>query len=127
MQKSLLALKHGDRVYCTIGFSDVIFLEKEKPPSGFIKYKTLEGEEKREHSDRFRIISKGNKCAEYVVDGENYEEKAIIIERKARECGFRVEKTKGKNSYSLKIFGDTQDHVDDFVTLCCQDKYTLYF
>jgi len=73
------------------------------------------------------IISKGNKYAEYIVDGDNCEERAIIIERKARGCGFRVEKTKGKYSFFLKIFGDIQDHVDDFVTLCCQDKSTLYF
>jgi len=126
-RKSVSELKRGDRVYCTTEFSDVIFLEKEKPLSNYVKYKTLEGEEKGEHSDRFRIISKGNKYAEYIVDGENYEERAIIIERKARGCGFRVEKTKIKNSYSLKIFGDTQDHIDDFVSLCCNGKYTLYF
>jgi len=126
-QKSLLELKRGDRVYCTTEFSDVIFLEKEKPPSDFIKYKTLDGKEKRKYSDHFCIISKGNKYAEYIVDGDNYEERTIIIERKARGCGFRVEKTKRKNSYYLQIFGDTQDHVNDFVTLCCQDKYTLYF
>lgn len=126
-QRSVSELKHGDKVYCTTELSDVIFLEKEKLPSGYVKYKTLEGEEKREHSERFRIISKGNNYAEYIVDGENCEEKAIIIERKARGCGFRVERAERKKSYILKIFGDSQAHVDDFVSLCCNDKYTLYF
>ncbi|MFX0058601.1 MAG: hypothetical protein ACFE85_16505 [Candidatus Hodarchaeota archaeon] len=125
-QEFLSQVKAGEKVYCITELSDVTFLEKDVPPYLWVKFKTSDGLEKIQHPACFRIISKGNKLAEYIVEGNDYENRVKKIEREARGCGFRVEKKKLKNSYKLRIFGDKQDQVDDFVILFCQNAFTFY-
>jgi hypothetical protein len=122
-QDSLSDVSQGDLVYCTTEYSDVIFLEKEESVNELVRFKTLDGEEKKQYSAYFRKISKGNKYAESIVEGENSEARALLIETKARRCGFRVEKTKKKNSFVLRIFGDKQKQVDDFIAHFCKKDF----
>ena len=124
-QEFLSKVQTGDRVYCTTELSDVIFLEKDAPPYRWVKYKTSDGEEKIQHPACFRNISQGDKFAEHKVEGDNYKLRVKTIERKARELGFRVEKLKLKEGYLLKIYGDTQENVDEFVALVCNNDFTL--
>ncbi|MHA2051669.1 MAG: hypothetical protein ACW986_18820, partial [Promethearchaeota archaeon] len=117
--KFLEMVKHGEEVYCTTEVSNVIFLQKETPPLGWVEYRTLEGEVKFQHPACFRIISKGNKSAECYIKGLNYKERTSVVERKARECGFRVEKLELRTSFHLIIYGDQQNQVDDFILIWC--------
>lgn len=116
----------GDKVYCTRERSDVILIEKDVPPNGWIKYRTVKGEEKVQHPIYFRTISKGNKCAKLRIEGKDFRSKAEIIELKARELGFRVEVAEFKDGYLFKIYGDSQDEVDDFVSLYCKNGFNVY-
>lgn len=106
-------VRPGDVVFCTAAIHDVVFLEHPSNIYGDVKYKTIDGEIREAPSFCFRIISKGNKFAEYETSDK---EKADSYSRLARRNGFRVEKQKIKNVYVLKIYGDIQKEVDDFVT-----------
>ncbi|UCC21166.1 MAG: hypothetical protein JSV62_07795 [Promethearchaeota archaeon] len=105
-------VKSGDRVFFTAEIYDVIFLEHPSNVYGDVKYKTIDGEIREAPAFCFRIISKGNKSAEYKTKDEY---KADLYEMTAREYGYRVEKKKIKEEYIIRIFGDTQEEVDQFV------------
>jgi len=40
--------------------------------------------------------------------------------------GFRVERQNLGDSCLLRIYGDYQEEVDDFITLCCNNDFVLY-
>ena len=90
------------------------FLEKPEYKQGYCKYKTRDGIIREAPSFCFANISKGNKFSEYETK-EQY--KVDLYARYARRKGYRVEKNKLNDFYLLKIFGDTQEEVDDFVGL----------
>jgi hypothetical protein len=102
----------GDLVYCTSEIQNVYFLQKPTHRYGNCIYETINGEIKEAPTLCFRIVSKGSKCAQYKTKDQQI---ADSFDHLARSFGFRVEKIKLKDSYLLKIFGDTQEEVDDFV------------
>ena len=73
-----------------------------------------------------RTISKGNYVAEYLAKGNESEIDSLMIKRMALEAGFRVEIEKSEMGHLIKIFGDSQREVDDFMTLCVYNKFVLY-
>ena len=73
----------------------------------------------------FRNISKADYYAEYNVEGKNYEARTEILKERARELGFRVEIIKLNEGLLLKIYGNSQEDVDDFVALVCNNNFTL--
>lgn len=113
----------GDRVYCTTELSDVIYLEN--LPYDLVKYKTLSGEERTQHAACFRNISKADFSGEFKVEGKNSKARAEALKEHAHELGFRVELIKLEDSYSLKIFGDSQDEVDDFIAFICNNDFNI--
>ncbi len=113
-KKEFLAhVKQGDICFCTARVDNVIFIEHPSNIHGDVKYKTLDGEIREAPNFCFRIISKGNKFAEYETHDE---EKAENYSRLARSNGFRVDVDKIKDTFFLKIYGDLQEEVDEFVT-----------
>lgn len=118
--------KTGDTVYCTTKAVCVILLGKSSEAGGKCKYETHDGLIEEEWAFCFRTISKGNMVSEYVVKGDGYEERALYLEHLAQSNGFRVEKQRLGKSYILKIFGDSQEDVDDFVNLCCINDFVLF-
>ena len=137
-------IKSGDIVYCTREGKDVIFLEKpplkaftryhkykkegEKYPpfSGDVKYKTLNGEMRECAIACIVRISTCDFFSEYEIKGLNEisQNRLNSHENIARAAGFRVEKTETNSSYLLKIFGDSQEKVDDLV-MCFQNDLML--
>lgn len=106
-------VKPGDICFCTAEIHDVIFLEYPSNRYRDVKYKTVDGEIGEAPSFCFRIISKGNKFALYETKEKD---KAEDYSRLVRRNGFRVEEEKKENIYLLKIYGDNQEEVDEFVT-----------
>ena len=137
-------LKRGDIVYCYKECEDVIFLEppsdkayekykqwilegdKDPPFTGRIKYKTFHGTIGFSPVACIVKISVGNFYAEQEFKGKNYEVISKNKEILARQAGFRVERIKLDSSILLRIYGDTQEEVDDFVSLVCQKDFQIY-
>ena len=105
-------VEEGDIVYCITEMEDVIFLEKSDKKFSKCKYKILDGEIKEQWGFCFRNISKGDKYIEYKVKNEK---KLNGYRDLARHHGFRVEVIKLENSHLLKIFGDTQEELNEFL------------
>ena len=105
-------VKPGDVVFCQTQLENVIFLEPPKTSYGYVKYKTMEGDIFESPGFCFRIISKGTKWAIYKTEDND---KADYYDYISRKNGFRVERHKVNNEYIIKIYGDTQKEVDEFV------------
>jgi len=105
-------VKPGDVVFCESQFHNVIFLDYPSTFYGYVKYKTIDGEIFEAPGSCFRILSNGTKWAEYKTKDK---EKADNYYYLSRKNGYRVERSKLNNEYILKIFGDTQEEVDEFV------------
>ncbi|MCK4779835.1 MAG: hypothetical protein KAT57_06595 [Candidatus Lokiarchaeota archaeon] len=117
----------GDIIFCfdeTNG--EVILLEKPKTDTGLCVYRTATGETRSKPVKLFRITSQGNYAAEYLIEGEKSEIESLMIKRMALEAGFRVEIQKTDSGHMVKIFGDTQQDVDDFMTMCVYNKFLIY-
>ena len=72
-----------------------------------------------------RQISKGSFYGEYLVEGNENIIKAREVEDKARYYGFRAKIKKKDNGYLLKIYGDSQQEVDDFINLSLEQDFDI--
>lgn len=116
----------GDAVYCTTEGEYVTLLEKPNKIGRKCKYKTLKGLINEQWAFCFRTISKGNATSEYEVKGKRYEERALYLKHLACSNRFRVETQELRDSILLKIFGDLQEEVDNFINLSCINDLTLF-
>jgi len=116
--KFLNQVKIGDLIYSIRQDQDVIFLEYPTHKYGDCKYRTFDGIIKKDAPFLFSIISKGDKFSVYKTKDKK---KAYFYELEARECGFRVEGQEKGDNYVLKIYGDTQEEVDSFITILNND------
>ncbi|MFX1464367.1 MAG: hypothetical protein ACFFBF_15185 [Promethearchaeota archaeon] len=121
-QRFLEEVKIGEIVYCTIEMSDVIFIRKPIGHFDWCQYKTFDGKVKEARALCFRKISVGNKYANYKTTTLDDLKASEIL---AREYGFRVEKVTSRKPFCLKIYGDTKEEVDHFVT-CLENNYFIY-
>ena len=112
----------GDIVFCTAEIHNVTLMEKSSDIFGNCKYKTIDGKIKELPSFCSRIISKGDKFTEYKTIDKLIADYAAIL---ARKNGFRVEKINLEDLYVLKIYGDDQQEVSDFVTLCLEKDFKI--
>ncbi|MFX1502941.1 MAG: hypothetical protein ACFFDH_18420 [Promethearchaeota archaeon] len=106
-------VKQGDVCFCTSETDNVIFLKHPSNIYGDVMYRTVDGKVYESPPFCFRIISKGNKFATY--ESKN-KKKIENYERLARMNGFRVEIHKKNEKILLKIFGECQGEIDNFVT-----------
>lgn len=102
----------GDIVFCTAEIHNVVLMDFPSHEHGYCKYKTINGEIKKAPAIYFRLISEGTKFAEYKTKDEYKADRYDLI---ARKNGFRVERKMLNNTHILRIFGDTQEEVDQFV------------
>ena len=134
-------IKPGDRVYCTKELSDVYFLEppdkeyflkyyrykqegREFPPfTGNVKYKSLHSAINEVSIACIVKITEGKYFAEHLIKEKELNDKRNIdyCEYLARGAGFRVERQETKEGFLLKIYGDSQEKVDNFIEFCCQN------
>ena len=111
MKEFLEKVQPGDVCFCTAETENVIFLEHPSNIHGDLRYNTIDSKIYESSSFCFRIISKGDKCAEYETKDKA---KLESYERLARRNGFRIEIEKIEDVYLLKIYGDRQEDVDNF-------------
>lgn len=125
-RKFLKQSKIGQKVYCTTECNNVILLQKPIEVGRKCKYKTSKGKIDEQWTFCFRTISGGGNLSKYEVKGKDYKKKAKYLEILARSNGFHTDTRELENSFLLKIFGDFQEEIDDFITLCCDNDFVLY-
>ncbi len=110
-QKFLKQVEIGDLVYCTTEMDDVIFLKKPSTKYRKCLFQTLDSKIKEQWAFCFRCISKGNKYFDFkVLDSKE----GKLLGLFAREYGFRVKVINLKKYSIVRIFGDSQEQVDNF-------------
>ena len=72
-----------------------------------------------------RAISKGNFSGEYFIDEAENGKKVKGFKYKTNYYGFRTEIEKRDNGFLLKIYGDSQQEVDDFITLSLEQDFDI--
>ncbi len=120
-QKFLEQVKIGEVVYCAIEMKDVTFLKAPKDKFNWCQY-SVDGKVREARANCFRKISLGNECAEYKANKLDDLNASEIL---AREYGFRVKKHISKKSFSLYIYGDSQENVNHFV-ICLEKNRFIY-
>ena len=118
----------GDPIFCSVDFSgdgEVILLSKPKNYTGHCTYKNKKDEIRECQVGHCRTISKGNFSVEHLIEGKDSEIESQMIRWKAVQAGFRVEIENVKEGFLVKIFGDSQKEVDDFMSLCVYHNFTL--
>ncbi len=119
----------GDLIFCfieTAGSGVVTLLEKPESDMGHCTYRNQRGEEKSCQVGHCRTLAKGDHFAEHHLEGHNSKIESMMIERIALQSGFRVDIQKTDSGHTVKIFGDTQQDVDDFMTMCVYNKFLIY-
>jgi len=125
--KMLKIINIGDILFWMSRSEDVILFEK---PSS---YDMLERCKCRRYNSKIvdipayllRGISKGDFYTEYLVGNLISKKKIQELENKIKSYGFRPEKERIKEGYLLKIYGDSQREVDDFVNLFIEQGLEL--
>ena len=124
--------KIGDKVYCFYGSPndlEVKLLEKPRDlrSSRYCKCQRKSGTIFSVHIDRLRIISKANYYGEYFIEGieKRDEKRAKDLEFQAKYYGFRAEIEEKDKGYLLKIYGDSQQEVDDFINLFIKQGFEI--
>ncbi|MFX1481175.1 MAG: hypothetical protein ACFFCI_24100 [Promethearchaeota archaeon] len=116
----------GDNVFCQFGpYREVKLLEKPKDGSIFVKCEAPNGKIIEVQACDLRRISKGHYFSEFFVEGHKNGKKIHEIEDKVKSYGFRVETEKKDNGYLLKIYGDSQQEVDDFIALALEQNFDI--
>ena len=120
VKEFLKNVKIGDTVYCFRG--DPYYLEVrllEIRDSGRCRCQRVDG--KLFYCDvvELRRILNGTSYGEYLITHtDNNKEKARELEYWARYYGFRTEvEEKNNDDYILKIYGNSQQEIDDFIEL----------
>jgi len=133
-KKTLDFLKNaqvGDTVYCRVELPHEVKLLK-KPldlnVSRRCKCQKTNGRVISVHVSHLSIISKGSYYGEYfflpITRGKK---EALELKNKSMYYGFRAELLEKNNGYLLKLYGDSQQEVDDFINLFIKQKFELIF
>ena len=118
--------KVGDSVFCIRPpWHDVRLLEKPLNDSAFVSCETPKGKIIRVQACHLYRISKGSYYGEYFIEGTENEKKAQEFEYKAEYYGFRAEIEKKDNGFLLKIYGDSQQEVDEFINVVLKQGFEL--
>ena len=120
--------KVGDIVFCTLVAGEVKVLEMPSEKNFHkVKCLTRRGEEEKYYPDVFIIIKTGNFCAEHLFEGKGAKGNAEGYQLIAQEHGFRTEVVRKGRSYLLKVYGDSQEEVDDYMTYSVRNDLDITF
>ncbi len=125
--KMLKTLEIGDILFWTTQSKEVKLFET---PSEFtqiarIKCQRFDGKVVEIPAYLLRKLSKGNFKGEFFLGDVENEKKAQELQDKSRYYGFRAEIEKKNDGYSLKIYGDSQQDVDDFINLSLEQDFDI--
>lgn len=116
----------GDTVFCKRPpWREVKILEKPSDGSIFLKCQAPNGKIIRIQACDLRKISKGHYFGEFFIEDTENEKKAKILEYKAKYYGFRTEVERKDNGFLLRIYGDSQQEVDEFINVVLKQGFEL--
>lgn len=122
-KKTILMLKDiviGDILFWVSRNEVVILIEKPSEITSLVRCNCQRhnGEKVNIPAHLLRQLSKGDFIGEYTVDNyENNKWKAKELEYWAKYHGFRAEIEERDDSYILRIYGASQNEVNDFISL----------
>ncbi len=119
----------GETVYCRIGYPEVKLLEKplNLQLSCYCKCQKKDGIIFDVHVSHLHRISKSDYYGEHFINGIDNKEIAQELKSRANYYGFRVKFEERDKGYLLKIYGDTQQEVDDFINHYIKQDRELIF
>ena len=125
--RMLKSIEIGDTLYWTTQSRNVKLFER---PTEFsqiarIKCQKSDGTIVEIPAYSLRRLSKGDYYGEYFIEGIENEKKAQEINNKVRYNGFRTEIERKDNGYLLRIYGDSQQEVDDFINLFLEQDFDI--
>lgn len=125
--KMLKTIAIGDEMFWTTHSEDVLVFERptEDTQIARIKCQRTNGKIVEIPAYLLRKLSKGNYSDEYYIEGTSNIEKTKELENKAKSYGFRTEIEKKDNGYLLKVYGDSQQDVDDFIHLSLENDFDI--
>lgn len=125
--KMLKSIEIGDHLYWTTQSREVKLYEKPTEFGQIARVKCIksDGTIIKIPAYSLRKLSKGVFFSEYLLDDTVSEQKVKNLEYKAKFYGFRVEVEKKENGYLLKIYGDSQQEVDDFINLSLEQDFDI--
>ena len=116
----------GDTVFHIIApFHEVKLIDKPSSASDRVRCRTPNGQIIEVRAGHLFRIDKGDYFGEYLVKGAFSRRKTLKLEFKAKRNGFRTEIEKRSDGYLLKIFGDSQEQVDDFIFMVLEQGLDL--
>ncbi|TKJ22121.1 MAG: hypothetical protein CEE43_07850 [Promethearchaeota archaeon Loki_b32] len=123
----LESIEIGDMLFWITQSKEVRLLEK---PSEFtqnarINCQRSDGKVVEIPAYSLRKLSKGDFYGEYFLGDADNERRVKELEYKTMFYGFRVEVEKKDNGYLLKIYGDSQQEVDDFINLSLEQDFDI--
>lgn len=123
----LRRLEVGDTLFWVTRLKDITLIKK---PTEFsqiarIKCQGSDGKIFKIPAYLLRLISKGNYSGDYFIDEAENDKKVNGLKYKANYYGFRTEIEKRDNGFLLKIYGDSQQEVDDFITLSLEQDFDI--
>lgn len=125
-QDFLKNAKVGDIVFCEIApYYEVKLLETTLDASKFVSCQAPNGRIVRRQACHLYKISKGNYSGDYFIDGAENDKKVKRLKYKANYYGFKAKIEKRDNGFLLKIYGDSQQEVDDFITLSLEQDFDI--
>lgn len=123
----LKSIEVGDSLFWTSQSKEVKLSEKPTEISQIarIKCEQLNGKIVKIPAYLLCKLSKGNYVGEYLIKGIENEKRAQEIEYKVRYYGFRAEIVEKDDGFLLKIYGDSQQEVDDFIALSLEQDFDI--
>ena len=116
----------GDTVFCRIApFHEVKLIDKPLDDIGYVRCEAPNGKIIKIMASHLFRMAKGDYYGEYLVKGAFSRKKTLKLEFKAKHHGFRAQIEKKSDGYLLKIFGDSQKQVDDFIFMVLEQNLEL--
>jgi len=125
--KMLKEINVGDKLFWISRSKELLLLEKPIEFNHTTRVKCQKSDNKIVVVPAYDLgqISKGNYYGDYFIEGEENKNRAQELENIAKYYGFRAEFTKIDKGFLLKIYGDSQQEVDDFITLSLEQDFDI--
>ncbi len=119
-------VKAGDVVFCRVApFHEVKIIDIPLNDSGYVRCRAPNGKIIKVMAFHLFILAKGEFQRDYILKGAFSRKKALRLKNKANIHGFRVKIAKKSVGYVLKVYGDSQEQVDDFIFWVLESKLDL--
>ena len=114
----------GDTVFCRIApYHKIKLLKMPLDDSEYISCEAPNGRVIRVQAHHLRMVSKGSYNGVFFTS--DIDESIQDLEYKINSYGFRTEIKRKENGYLLKVYGDSQQEVDEFIALVLEQDFDI--